>query len=49
NAGAIFPLIASGIVLALVYYRTVSLPASMITHGLFNAFTVVAVLVFHQT
>jgi membrane protease YdiL (CAAX protease family) len=49
NAGAIAPLAAGGIVLALVYYRSGSLVASMIAHALFNLVTVVAVLVFHQT
>ena len=49
NAGAIVPLAASGVVLALVYYRTGSLFASMITHALFNTVTVVLVLVYHQT
>jgi len=49
NAGAILPLAAGGAVLATVYYRTGSLIASMITHATFNAFTVVAVVVFHQT
>ncbi len=48
NAGAIAPLAAGGIVLAAVYYRTGSLIASMITHAIFNSFTVVLVLVFHQ-
>jgi hypothetical protein len=49
NAGAIAPLVATGVVLAAVYVRSGSLVASMITHALFNSFTVVAVLVFHQT
>jgi len=49
NAGAIAPLAAGGIALATVYYRSGSLVASMLTHSLFNTFTVVAVLVFHQT
>lgn len=48
NAGAIAPLAAGGVVLATVYYRTGSLVASMMTHAIFNAFTVVLVLVFHQ-
>jgi membrane protease YdiL (CAAX protease family) len=47
NAGAIVPLIAGGAVLAVVYYRSGSLVASMITHSLFNAFTVVAVASGH--
>ena len=48
NAGAIAPLAAGGVVLAAVYFRTGSLVASMITHAIFNTFTVVLVLVFHQ-
>ncbi|MBV9440425.1 MAG: CPBP family intramembrane metalloprotease, partial [Candidatus Eremiobacteraeota bacterium] len=48
NAGAIVPLACGGVVLAGVYYRTGSLAASMLTHALFNSFTVVLVLVFHQ-
>jgi membrane protease YdiL (CAAX protease family) len=48
NAGAILPLSAGGVVLATVYYRSGSLPASMLSHSLFNSFTVVAILVFHQ-
>ncbi|MEA2786800.1 MAG: protease family protein [Candidatus Eremiobacteraeota bacterium] len=48
NAGAIIPLAAAGTILALVYYRTGSLVASMFTHALFNSVTVVLVLVFHQ-
>jgi membrane protease YdiL (CAAX protease family) len=48
NAGAIIPLAAAGAMLALVYYRTGSLVASMFTHALFNSVTVVLVLVFHQ-
>jgi membrane protease YdiL (CAAX protease family) len=48
NEGAIAPLAASGIVLALVYYRSGSLTASMLTHALFNTITVVFVLVLHQ-
>ena len=42
------PLAVGGVVLALVYYRSGSLIASMLTHGLFNAATFVAVTVFHQ-
>ncbi len=49
NAGALVPLAASGLVLALVYAYSRSLTASMITHALFNTFTVVLVLVFHQS
>ena len=48
NAGAIAPLAAGGAVLALVYYRSGSLVASMLTHAIFNSVTVVAILVFHQ-
>jgi hypothetical protein len=49
NAGAIVPLIFGGAVLAVVYYRSGSLVASMMTHGLFNAFTVAAVAFGHAT
>jgi membrane protease YdiL (CAAX protease family) len=48
NAGVILPLIAGGAVLAIVYYRSGSLVASMLTHSLFNAFTVVAVASGHS-
>jgi membrane protease YdiL (CAAX protease family) len=48
NAGALAPLAAGGVVLALVYYFSRSLVASMITHAAFNACTVVVVLTFHQ-
>jgi uncharacterized protein len=48
NAGAVFPLAAGGVVLALVYYRSGSLIASMAAHGLFNAATFFAVTVLHQ-
>jgi membrane protease YdiL (CAAX protease family) len=37
---AFLPLAGSGVVLAYVYHRTGSLPASMITHALFNAVNV---------
>ena len=47
NAGAIAPLAASGVVLAAVYYRSGSLTAAMLTHGLFNLITVVFVLGLH--
>ena len=49
NAGALAPLAMGGVVLAMVYYRTGSLAASMITHGAFNFFTVFVVTVLHQT
>jgi membrane protease YdiL (CAAX protease family) len=49
NAGALAPLAAGGAVLALVYYFSRSLTASMITHGCFNACTVIVVLGLHQT
>ena len=49
NAGAIAPLAAGGVILALVYYRSGSLFASMLTHAIFNSITVVAILVFHQS
>jgi membrane protease YdiL (CAAX protease family) len=48
NAGAIAPLAATGVVLAVVYYRSGSLTASMLTHACFNLFTVVIVLGLHQ-
>jgi len=48
NLGALAPLAGAGLVLALVYYRSGSLVASMLTHGTFNLVTVVLVLVFHQ-
>jgi hypothetical protein len=48
NGGVIIPLAATGVVLALVYYRTGSLVASMITHAVFNLLTVVQVVGFHQ-
>jgi membrane protease YdiL (CAAX protease family) len=48
NGGAIAPLATGGIVLAAVYYRSGSLVASMLTHAMFNLFTVVLVLGFHQ-
>lgn len=41
---ALFPLACGGAVLATVYYRTGSLTASMITHGLFNTVSVVLFL-----
>lgn len=49
NAGALVPLMVGGAVLALVYARTGSLIASMLTHAAFNSVTVVAVLVLHQS
>jgi membrane protease YdiL (CAAX protease family) len=45
---AMIPLALGGIVLAYVYYRTRNIYASMITHGLFNAFSVIA-LIFAPT
>ena len=48
NEGAVLPLAAGGIVLALVYYYSEALPASMLTHALFNAATFFAVIVLHQ-
>lgn len=41
---AAVPLTLGGIVLASVYYRTQNAYASMITHGLFNSLTVVALI-----
>jgi membrane protease YdiL (CAAX protease family) len=49
SEGAIIPLAAGGIVLAIVYYRRRSLAASMLTHALFNSSTFFAVTVLHQT
>lgn len=49
NNGALAPLAAGGLVLALVYAYSRSLIASMVTHALFNAFTVVVVLTVHVT
>lgn len=49
NNGALAPLAAGGLVLALVYVYSRSLIASMVTHALFNAFTVVVVLALHVT
>lgn len=40
---AFFPLACSGVVLAYVYYRTGSLTASMVTHGLFNTVNVLLI------
>lgn len=48
GVGSIAPLAAGGIVLATVYYRSGSLTASILTHAIFNTFTVVLVLGFHQ-
>ena len=48
DSTAFFPLACGGVVLALVYYRTGSLAASMLTHGTFNAVNVVLVLIFGQ-
>jgi hypothetical protein len=48
NEGAVIPLAAGGVVLALVYYRSGSLAASMLTHALFNSATFFAVTVLHQ-
>lgn len=47
NNGALAPLAAGGLVLALVYAYSRSLIASMVTHALFNTFTVVVVLALH--
>lgn len=48
NAGAVAPLVGAGLVLTAVYYRTGSLVASMVTHAVFNLFTVVVVVGLHQ-
>jgi len=41
---AFFPLACGGVVLAFVYFRSGSLVSSMISHGLFNAISLTAVL-----
>jgi uncharacterized protein len=41
---AALPLALGGIVLAFVYYRTNNAFASMITHGLFNSYTILALI-----
>jgi membrane protease YdiL (CAAX protease family) len=43
DSTALFPLACGGIVLAVVYYRSGSLTASMLTHGAFNALNVALV------
>ena len=43
---AALPLAFGGVVLCTVYYRTQNAFASMITHGLFNSLTVIALLFF---
>jgi membrane protease YdiL (CAAX protease family) len=45
---AALPLALGGIVLAFVYYRTQNAFASMLTHGLFNAYTILALIVAPQ-
>ncbi len=45
---AALPLALGGIVLAFVYYRTNNAFASMITHGLFNSYTILALIVAPQ-
>ncbi len=40
----LLPLALGGVVLCYVYYRTRNAYASMITHGLFNSFTVIALI-----
>ncbi len=46
---AFFPLACGGVVLALVYFRSGSLTSSMISHALFNAISLTAVLLTHST
>jgi membrane protease YdiL (CAAX protease family) len=41
---AFLPLAAGGVILAYVYYRSGNAFTSMITHGLFNAVTVLALV-----
>jgi uncharacterized protein len=45
---AAFPLALGGIVLAFVYYRTNNALASMVTHGLFNSYTILALVLAPQ-
>jgi membrane protease YdiL (CAAX protease family) len=45
---AALPLALGGIVLAFVYYRTHNAFASMITHGLFNSYTILALVITPQ-
>lgn len=45
---AALPLALGGIVLAFVYYRTQNAFASMLTHGLFNAYTILALILAPQ-
>jgi uncharacterized protein len=45
---AALPLALGGIVLAFVYYRTNNAFASMVTHGLFNSYTILALIVAPQ-
>jgi uncharacterized protein len=45
---AALPLALGGVVLAFVYYRTHNAFASMITHGLFNSYTIIALVVTPQ-
>ena len=41
---AAIPLALGGVVLAFVYYRTNNAFASMVTHGLFNSYTILALI-----
>ncbi|HTZ55731.1 MAG TPA: CPBP family intramembrane glutamic endopeptidase [Candidatus Acidoferrum sp.] len=45
---AALPLALGGVVLAFVYYRTNNAFASMITHGLFNSYTILALILAPQ-
>ncbi len=45
---AALPLALGGVVLAFVYYRTNNAFASMVTHGLFNSYTILALIVAPQ-
>ncbi len=45
---AALPLALGGVVLAFVYYRTHNAFASMITHGLFNSYTILALVLTPQ-
>jgi uncharacterized protein len=45
---AALPLALGGVVLVFVYYRTHNAFASMITHGLFNSYTIIALVITPQ-
>jgi hypothetical protein len=45
---AALPLALGGVILAFVYYRTHNAFASMVTHGLFNSYTILALVLTPQ-